>query len=128
MWILLDFGISLTVNSNHLTLLKILTPMIVTCVYVHVKPDKVSMFVEATSSNHFESVKEQGNLRFDLVQQADDPTKFMIYEAYENEAAAANHKKTDHYLKWRDLVNDYMAEPRYSVKYNIIEPNDRTKW
>ena len=52
----------------------------------------------------------------------------MIYEAYESEEAAAYHKTTPHYLKWRDLVKDYMAEPRNGVKYNIIEPNDRTRW
>jgi (4S)-4-hydroxy-5-phosphonooxypentane-2,3-dione isomerase len=102
--------------------------MIVTCVYVHVRPDKVNMFIEATTANHFESVKERGNLRFDLIQQESDPTKFMIYEAYETETAAANHKTTSHYLRWRDLVNDFMAEPRNGVRYNVIEPNDRTKW
>jgi (4S)-4-hydroxy-5-phosphonooxypentane-2,3-dione isomerase len=52
----------------------------------------------------------------------------MIYEAYESETAAANHKTTSHYLKWRDLVSDYMAEPRHGLKYNIIEPNDRSRW
>ena len=52
----------------------------------------------------------------------------MIYEAYESEEAAKAHKNTDHYFKWRDAVADFMAEPRLGVKYNIIEPNDRTKW
>jgi autoinducer 2-degrading protein len=102
--------------------------MIVTCVYVHVKPDMVDKFINATISNHRESVKEPGNLRFDFVQQADDPYRFMIYEAYETEKAAADHKKTSHYLTWRDAVADFMAEPRQGVKYNIIEPSDRTRW
>ena len=102
--------------------------MIVTCVYVRVKPDMVNSFIDATTANHCESVREPGNLRFDLIQQADDPGQFMIYEAYESETAAANHKTTAHYLRWRDLVNDCMAEPRYGVKYNIIVPNDRTRW
>ena len=102
--------------------------MIVTCVYVHVKPDEVNSFIDATVANHLESVREHGNLRFDLIQQADDLCRFMIYEAYESEAAAANHKTTTHYLRWRDIVKDYMAEPRQGVKYNIIEPNDRTRW
>jgi len=102
--------------------------MIVTCVYIHVKPDAVTRFIDATVANHLESVKETGNLRFDLIQQADDPLRFMLYEAYESELAAANHKSTAHYLYWRDLVNDCMLEPRYGVKYNIIQPNDRTKW
>ncbi len=102
--------------------------MIVTCVYVQVKPDVLDRFIDATAANHSESVKEPGNLRFDLIQQADDPLKFMIYEAYESEASVAAHKNTTHYLKWREEVNDYMAEPRRAVKYNIIEPNDRSRW
>jgi autoinducer 2-degrading protein len=102
--------------------------MIVTCVYVHVKPDEIDSFIDATVSNHSESVRETGNLRFDLIQEAGDPCRFMIYEAYESEEAATYHKTTTHYLRWRDLVKDYMAEPRNSVKYNIIEPNDRTRW
>ena len=102
--------------------------MIVTCVYVHVKPDEVNSFINATVANHHESVREPGNLRFDLIQQADDPCHFMIYEAYESEADAANHKTTSHYLRWRDIVKDYMSEPRKGIKFNIIEPNDRTRW
>jgi autoinducer 2-degrading protein len=102
--------------------------MIVTCVYVHVQPDAVNGFINATIANHLESVKEPGNLRFDFIQQSDNPNRFMIYEAYESEEAAKAHKNTDHYLKWRDVVADYMSEPRQGVKYNIIEPNDRAKW
>jgi autoinducer 2-degrading protein len=102
--------------------------MIVNCVYIRVKSDKIDRFIDATSVNHSESVKEPGNLRFDLIQQADDPCRFMLYEAYESESAAADHKNTSHYLNWRDMVSDFMVEPRYGVKYNIIEPNDRTRW
>ncbi len=102
--------------------------MIVTCVYVHVKPDDINSFIDATVANHLESVREPGNLRFDLIQETENPCRFMIYEAYESEQAAANHKNTGHYLKWRDNVKDFMAEPRQGVKYNIIEPNDRTRW
>lgn len=102
--------------------------MIVNCVYVHVKQDEINRFIDATTANHSESVRESGNLRFDLIQQADDPSRFMIYEAYESESAAADHKKTAHYLKWRELVQDLMVEPRVGVKYHIIEPNDRTRW
>ena len=102
--------------------------MIVNCVYVSVKPDSVRSFIEATTANHLESVNEPGNLRFDLIQQADDPCRFMIYEAYESDSAAALHKNTSHYLKWRDTVKDYMAEPRQGIKYNIIVPSDKTKW
>jgi (4S)-4-hydroxy-5-phosphonooxypentane-2,3-dione isomerase len=102
--------------------------MIVTCVYVYVLPDAVNDFIEATTDNHRESVNEPGNLRFDLIQQVDDPCRFMLYEAYESEEAALNHKTTAHYAKWRDTVSGYMAEPRYGVKHKIIQPNDSNKW
>jgi autoinducer 2-degrading protein len=102
--------------------------MIVTCVYIKVKPDYLNSFIDATIANHKESVREPGNLRFDLVQKADDPYSFMIYEAYESEAAAAEHKKTAHYLGWREEVEEYMAEPRKGVRYNILEPNDPARW
>jgi (4S)-4-hydroxy-5-phosphonooxypentane-2,3-dione isomerase len=96
--------------------------MIVTCVYVHVKAEAVRDFITASTANHLEAVKEPGNLRFDFVQQADDPCRFMLYEAYESEEASAAHKNTPHYLKWRETVQDMMAEPRKGVKYNIIQP------
>ncbi len=102
--------------------------MIVTCVYVHVNPENVDSFINATKINHLESVKEPGNLRFDFIQQVDDPCRFMIYEAYETEDASQTHKNTAHYLKWRETVADFMAEPRQGVKYNIIEPNDTIRW
>ena len=102
--------------------------MIVTCVYITVKKDCVDRFIEATIANHRESVKEPGNLRFDFVQKADDPAKFMLYEAYESEQAAADHKLTLHYAIWRDVVADYMADVRTGVKYKIIEPEDPSKW
>ncbi len=97
--------------------------MIVTCVYVHVKPDAIKGFIQASAENHYASVTEPGNLRFDFLQQADDPAYFMIYEAYESDDAAAAHKKTTHYLKWRDIVQEMMAEPRKGVKYNILQPD-----
>jgi (4S)-4-hydroxy-5-phosphonooxypentane-2,3-dione isomerase len=102
--------------------------MIVNCVYVHVKSSSLHSFINATVENHKESVKEPGNLCFDIIQQADDPCRFMLYEAYESEDTAANHKITPHYLKWRDTVKDFMAEPREGVKYNILEPKDKRKW
>jgi autoinducer 2-degrading protein len=102
--------------------------MIVTCVHVHVKPEAIDLFIEATIANHKQSVKEPGNLRFDFVQEAEDPDRFMIYEAYESDEAVAAHKKTPHYLEWRDKVAEWMAEPRKGVKYNIIEPKDRSQW
>ncbi len=102
--------------------------MIVTCVYVHVKSDAIEGFIDASVENHKESVKEPGNLRFDFLQQADDPCRFLIYEAYESEEASVTHKKTGHYVKWRDTVAVYMDDPRFGKKYNIIEPSDRAKW
>jgi autoinducer 2-degrading protein len=87
-----------------------------------VKAGEVEKFIEATTANHFESVNEPGNIRFDLLQQPDDPSRFMIYEAYENEEAAAAHKNTSHYFEWRDAVKDMMEEPRKGVKYKIIQP------
>jgi len=99
--------------------------MIVTCVYVHVKSEAVGEFIKASEANHLASVKEPGNIRFDLIQQADDPDRFMLYEAYESEKASADHKNTSHYLKWRDTVQDMMAEPRKGVRYNILQPKKK---
>ncbi|MBN2633976.1 MAG: antibiotic biosynthesis monooxygenase [Bacteroidales bacterium] len=98
--------------------------MTVTCVYVHVKPEHVQDFIDATTANHLESVKEKGNLRFDFVQQADDPCHFMVYEAYRSDEEAAAHKSTPHYLRWREAVADMMAEPRKGMKYNILQPSE----
>lgn len=111
---------TLTLFKNNL--------MIVTCVHVHVKPEAINEFIEASVLNHRGSVRESGNLRFDFVQQADDPCRFMLYEAFESEEAVAVHKTTDHYLKWRDAVKDMMAEQRYGIKYKIIEPKDKSEW
>ena len=101
--------------------------MIVTCVYIHVKPGSEDDFIKASEANHLESVKEAGNIRFDLIRQADDPASFMFYEAYESEEAVLTHKNTPHYLKWRDTVKDMMAEPRKGVRYNILMPKTVVK-
>jgi len=114
--------------ADGLTLLKKPDIMLVTCVHVHVKPEAVNDFIEVSVLNHRESVKEPGNLRFDFVQQADDPCRFMFYEAFESEEAIAAHKTTGHYIQWRDSVKDMMAEQRYGVRYKIIEPKDRSEW
>jgi autoinducer 2-degrading protein len=102
--------------------------MIVTCVHVNVKPENVREFIKAMTENHKGSVQEPGNMRFDVLQKADDPCRFMIYEAFESAEAADFHKTTSHYIKWRDTVKDYMADTRQGVRYNIIEPLDRSQW
>lgn len=96
--------------------------MTVTCVHIHVKPEAVDEFIQASAANHREAIKEPGNIRFDVLHQADDKTRFILYEAYETEEAAAAHKNTAHYIAWRDAVREMMAEPRFGVKYNILMP------
>jgi autoinducer 2-degrading protein len=96
--------------------------MQVTIVYVQVKPDHVRDFIEATRLNHEASVKEPGNLRFDVLQLAEDPTHFVLYEAYVNEDDAAAHKATQHYLMWRNTVANWMANPREGVPYSGLFP------
>ena len=102
--------------------------MIVTFVHVNVKPEFVEDFKKACIENHINSVLEPGNLRFDILQQADDPTKFTLYEAYESEKSAADHKNTPHYMEWRDTVADWMASPRNGIKNHIIAPFDKEAW
>jgi len=96
--------------------------MITTIVYVSVKQANVEEFIAASEKNHSHSVREKGNMRFDLLQLADDPTKFVLYEAYEDKASAAAHKETAHYMEWRETVADWMEEPRKGVRYQGIKP------
>lgn len=102
--------------------------MIVTCVHVNVLPDRVADFREAITGNHLGTITELGNIRFDVLQQADDPCRFMIYEVFESEEAVRLHKETPHYLKWKDTVQEWMAEPRTGIRYNIVEPGERSSW
>jgi len=94
--------------------------MLVVHVHVHVKPECVETFREATLENARHSVREPGIARFDIMQQQDDPTRFMLIEAYRSTEATAAHKATAHYAKWRDAVEPMMAEPRSSVKFNAV--------
>lgn len=96
--------------------------MHVTIVNVTVKSDYVDDFIEASRLNHESSVSEPGNRRFDVLQSADVPTQFVLYEAYENAAEAAKHKETDHYKQWRETVADWMAQPRTGTPYNGLFP------
>ena len=96
--------------------------MYVTIVHVRVKPDNVEDFVRATEKNHDQSVKESGNLRFDVLQKEKDPTEFALYEAYTDQAASAAHKETAHYLEWREKVATWMAVPREGISYKGLKP------
>jgi autoinducer 2-degrading protein len=98
--------------------------MHVTIVHVRVKPDHIVEFVAATRLNHEASVQEAGNRRFDVLQSTTEPTRFVLYEAYTSEADAAAHKQTPHYLRWRETVADWMAEPREGVPYVGLCPAD----
>ena len=99
--------------------------MLVVHVHVHVKPEHVEAFRQATRDNARHSVQEPGIARFDVVQQADDPTRFVLVEAYRTVEAIVAHKATAHYARWRDAVAEMMAEPRTAVKYaNIFPPDD----
>ena len=90
--------------------------MYVVIVEVHVLAEKVAQFLRLTRENHEGTRAEPGNLRFDVLEQNDDPTRFVLYEVYEDEAAFAAHQKTAHYFAWRDAVAELMAEPRKSRK------------
>ena len=92
--------------------------MYVTLVQVHVKANHIDDFIEACRINHEASIQEMGNRRFDILQLNDDPSRFVLYEAYEDQQAAAQHKQTAHYAQWRDTVADWMASPRQGIVYN----------
>ncbi len=96
--------------------------MYVVLVHVRVKEDKVDDFVKATLENAAASVKELGNRRFDVLQSVEDPSRFILYEAWASMEDAAAHKETPHYQKWRDTVADWMAEPRRGVEYRSLFP------
>jgi autoinducer 2-degrading protein len=98
--------------------------MLIVHVFVHVKPDCVEAFQAASLDNARHSVQEPGIARFDVIQQADDPTRFVLVEVYRDAEAPARHKETAHYAQWRDAVAGMMAEPRSSVKYVNRFPAD----
>jgi len=99
--------------------------MFIVHVHVRVKPDCLEAFKAATLANARASVREPGVARFDVVQQADDPTRFVLVEVYHAAAANAAHKETAHYPVWRNAVAPMMAEPRCSVKFNNVFPDDQ---
>jgi len=96
--------------------------MLIVHVLVHVIPDAVDAFTAATLENARHSVVEPGVVRFDVVQQEDDPTRFLLIEIYRTAADPGKHKETAHYARWRDAVAPMMAEPRRRVKYHTLFP------
>ncbi|MDB5104180.1 MAG: lsrG [Fibrobacteres bacterium] len=102
--------------------------MVVNVVTVHVKPDHIAEFLTATVDNHKGSRTEPGNRRFDVLQAADDPGRFLLYEAFDSQEAVEAHRKTDHYLAWRAKVEPWMARPRVGLSHVPIVPADPAAW
>jgi autoinducer 2-degrading protein len=98
--------------------------MLIVHVHARVKPEFIAAFKEATVENARQSVKEPGIARFDVIQQVDDPARFILVEVYRTSDAPAQHKETAHYQTWRDTVAPMIAEPRTSVKYSNLFPAD----
>jgi autoinducer 2-degrading protein len=98
--------------------------MILVHVFIHVKPACIDAFKNATCDNARNSILEKGVARFDVIQQHDDPARFVLTEVYQSEAATSDHKQTSHYKLWRDTVEAMMAEPRKSIRYTNVFPDD----
>lgn len=98
--------------------------MFIAHVFVHVTAGQVEAFIEATIDNARNSLQEPGVARFDVIQQQDDPTRFVLVEVYRTADDPARHKETAHYQRWRDTVADMMAEPRMAIKYDNIFPGE----
>ncbi len=98
--------------------------MFIVHVFVHVKSDRVEDFISASIENARNSLEEPGIARFDVIQQQDDPSRFVLVEVYRTANDPARHKETQHYLKWREIVEDMMVEPRRAIKYQNIFPGE----
>lgn len=98
--------------------------MFIVHVFVHVKEESIDAFMEATVENARNSLKEEGIARFDVIQQQDDPTRFVLVEVYRAYEDALKHKETEHYETWRDKVAFMMEESRTSIKYVNVHPNE----
>lgn len=94
-------------------------------VHIHVKPECIAEFKEATIANASNSALEPGVARFDFFQQEDDPARFVLVEVYRDEQAVLSHKETAHYLEWREKVVNMMAEQRYGIRYGNVYPDDK---
>ena len=102
--------------------------MIVNAVTVFVKPEHIQAFIAATRANHDGSRTEPGNLRFDVLQSAEEPGRFLLYEAFASQEAVEAHRKTAHYLEWRAQVEPWMLKPREGRPHHVIVPADPTDW
>ena len=100
--------------------------MYVVYVQVQVNPESVDAFIEATGDNHRETRKEPGNMRFDLLRDNEEPTRFFLYEVYLNEEGFKAHQQTAHYLRWRERVAPYMAVPRKANRLTSVFPDPWT--
>ena len=98
--------------------------MYVVCVTVFVKPENVNDFIQATKDNAGNTHNEPGNVRFDVLQAVDEPSRFFLYEVYRAEEDFKAHQQTEHYLRWRETVADMMAQPRQGVKHYSVFPSD----
>jgi (4S)-4-hydroxy-5-phosphonooxypentane-2,3-dione isomerase len=112
----------MSVSARRKTLFK--NTMLVVHVHIHVKSDSVEAFKKASLANARASIQEAGIARFDVMQEREDPTRFVLIEAYRTAEAPAAHKTTIHYATWRDTVAPMMAEPRTSVKFQNLFPDD----
>lgn len=101
--------------------------MLIVQVFIHVKPESIEAFKAASLENARNSVLEQGVIRFDVMQQEDDPNRFVLQEIYRTAEDPARHKETPHYARWRDTVESMMAEPRRSAKFRAVFP-DAAEW
>ena len=99
--------------------------MYIVHVIIQVKPEYIDDFITATVENARNSINEPGIARFDIIQQQDDPSRFVLVEVYRTPDDPARHKETAHYQKWRDAVADMMAEPRTSIKYTNVFPDEK---
>ncbi len=102
--------------------------MFVACVHVQVTLEHIEEFIAATGENAASTIREPGNLRFDVLQQADDPQRFILYEVYRDEEASRAHKQTAHYARWREVVEPWMAQPRKGVQYKTCFPLQPRQW
>ncbi|NPV85038.1 MAG: antibiotic biosynthesis monooxygenase [Anaerolineae bacterium] len=98
--------------------------MHIVIVHVHVKEESISDFIALTLENARNSIREAGIVRFDFLQMADDPAKFVLYEVYRTPDDQLKHRETNHYQKWKAAVEEMMAEPRLGVKYKNLFPEN----